>query len=181
MRAVILTLVCACGGATQTARTCPLGTSWNGTVCAAVVDTSCPTGTSYIDGRGCIASVQPPAPPVTAHVPAVPEQVAGTVPRTVWIKRMAEILPPALCDQATYFRSCFVNISEPECLGVMADLTRSCLRDQASSLPDMFDEISGRREGTKIGTCVGTAFDLDMRGKGRFINSTECNDVSRWQ
>ncbi len=107
--------------------------------------------------------------------------MTGTVPRTVWVKRMAEILPPALCDQATYFRSCFVNIGEAECLGVMADLTRSCLRDQASSLPDQFDEIGGRREGTKIGTCVGTAFDLDMRGKGRFINSAECNDVSRWQ
>jgi hypothetical protein len=183
---VILVLVSACGGgdppSTPAKVACPGGTRWNGAVCTAMVDTSCPEGTSYIDGRGCVASVEPAALPAPTHARSAPvvEEVSG-VPRTVWMKRMAEILPPALCESKTYFRNCFVNLGDAECASVMTDLTRSCLRDHASSLPDQFDQDNGRREGTKIGTCVGAAFDVDMRGKGRFINSAECNDVSRWQ
>lgn len=162
----------ACAGAAQDAGpqaavTCPDGSTWNGSACVAAVDPSCPAGTAFAAGRGCVAQViQQPVPPTES------------VSRTVWIERMAARLPPRLCELA-YMRQCFTT-TPPECERTVARLTRSCLRDAEPTLPRAFDEDTGRREGTRIGECVGAAYDADMRGQGRFINTLECNDPSHW-
>ncbi len=133
---------------------------------------------SFTEGRGCVANVAPPTRPVQATEEPATLQDGATVPRSVWIKRMVERLPPALCVPTSYFRSCFTNVSDAECDSRMGDLSRSCL--QRAVLPEEFNEDIGRREGRKIGSCVGLAFDAELRSKGRFINSVECNDPSRW-
>lgn len=66
---------------------CPPGTSWNGTQCVGAVSTSCPSGTHFVSGQGCVANVvsQPRAPaPSPAAAPA-PTAASGRGPRMVRI------------------------------------------------------------------------------------------------
>lgn len=171
----------ACGGATvQAMPDCPVGSSWNGSVCAANIDTSCPAGTSFVSGRGCVATMATPEPVRAAPPPPPAATVeAGGVPKTTWVAYMIANLPPKLCT-TPYFQQCFVT-SPSACNAAMTRLTRSCLHDADTSLPRMFDSESGRREGTKIGRCVGAAYELELRAEGRFANTADCNDVTKWQ
>lgn len=41
----------------ENAPTCPGGTSWDGSQCIAVVNKSCPEGTHYEGGKGCLANI----------------------------------------------------------------------------------------------------------------------------
>lgn len=125
------------------------------------------------------AAAPAPPPPPPAPAPATPPGEPDGIPQTVWIERMITVLPPRVCA-AKFFQQCFVAGSA-ECESAVQALTRSCIRDRRGGFPRFFDADSGRREGTKIGECVGTAYELDMRGKGRFVNSAACNDPSQWQ
>ena len=177
--ALILVFSIACGGAAPqpAAPACPQGSTWNGTDCAAVLDTSCPAGMQFVSARGCVAVVAAP-PPAPPPPPPPPEETSAGVERTVWIQRMVADLPPRVCA-ANYFQQCFVA-TRAECEAAVGALTQSCLRDRHGALPRFFDEASGRREGTKIGECVGAAYEAQMRGRGRFVNNAACNDPSRW-
>jgi hypothetical protein len=88
-------------------------------------------------------------------------------------------LPPKLCA-APYFVQCF-KTTDVACGAAMTRLTRSCIHDVEKTLPHELDSDSGRREGTKVGQCVGTAYELELRADGRFANTPECNDVTRWR
>lgn len=181
-RVLFLVGAIACGGAQPepVAPACAAGTTWNGTDCAAVLDTSCPAGMRFVSGRGCVAVVtEQPAPPPRPIASSPPPSDPAGVPQTVWIQQMIAILPPRVCA-AKFFQQCFVA-GVSECEAAVQALTRSCIRDRRGGFPRFFDPESGRREGTKIGECVGSAYELEMRGKGRFVNSAECNDPTRWQ
>jgi hypothetical protein len=175
-------LAVACGGAqpAPATPTCPAGTTWNGTDCAAILDTSCQPGMRFVSGRGCVAIVAepPPAPPAPPPSAPPPSDASG-VPQTVWVAHMIANLPPRVCA-APYFQQCFVATAA-ECEVAMRALTRSCIHDRRATLPRFFDRDSGRIEGTKIGQCVGSAYELDMRGKGRFVSNAACNDPTRWK
>jgi hypothetical protein len=178
--AVLCVVLGACAApAQELPPSCPQGATWNGTACAPVLDTSCPAGMRFVSARGCVAVVAPAtASPPPSAAPSSPDEDTGGVPRTVWIQRMIAELPPRICA-ASYFTQCFTT-SAADCEAAVATLTRSCLRDRHDTLPRFFDEESGRREGTKIGECVGTAYEAEMRGRGRFVNTAACNDPSRW-
>jgi hypothetical protein len=171
--------VVACGGAEPApiAPACPAGSTWNGTDCAAIVDTSCPPGMHFVSARGCVASVAPAPPPAP---PPPPPEVDTTphVERTVWIQRMIAQLPPRICAVA-YFQQCFVA-TNAECQTAVTALTRSCLNDHEKRMPRFFDSESGSEEGKKIGECVGAAYEAQMRGSGHFVDNAACNDPSRW-
>ena len=53
---------------------CPAGATWDGSKCAASVDTNCGGGMHFVAGQGCMANIVAPAHPIT--VPTEPPSAA---------------------------------------------------------------------------------------------------------
>ena len=176
---LLFTAACAAAAPEPAAQACPQGSSWNGGACSPVLDTSCPPGMQFLSGQGCVPVVaQTATPPAPPPPPAEPIAQDG-VPRAVWIRRMIVALPPRICT-AAFFQQCFVA-TEQECETAVSALTRVCIRRLKSGFPPFFDGDSGTREGTKVGECVGTDYQLQMEQRGKFMNNAACNDPTRWQ
>jgi hypothetical protein len=119
------------------------------------------------------ASARKPWPIVSATPPT------GAIARTVWMERMQTLMPPRVCA-APYFKQCF-TVSTGDCEKLVATLSASCMRDAAPTLPPQIDSVNGATYGRSVGTCIGAAYEIRQRRQGHFVNTPECNDVSRWQ
>ena len=193
-RALSFLAIAACGGVAVREvppAGCPTGYSWNGHLCVARVDTSCPDGTAFVEGRGCVAQVvqeSPPPPPtatMASYSPPPPPPTTQTCPpgmqwngasclvtRSEWVKRMNAALPPKICT-LPIFQRCF-RASRAECERIVSSLSDACMAER--NLPPLFDEATGNREGEAVGRCIGTAYQQNMKARGRVANTAECQN-----
>ncbi len=92
------------------------------------------------------------------------------VTRVEWIRRMNAALPQKICT-LPIFQRCF-RATEQECERIVASLSDACMADR--TLPPLFDENLGNREGEAVGRCIGTAYEQNMRARHRVSNAAEC-------
>lgn len=77
--ALIRVEVVPLGDAKKLAPSCPDGTKWDGSKCAASVDTSCARGMHFVAGQGCVADVVAAPAPAPAPSPAPAAASGGMV------------------------------------------------------------------------------------------------------
>ncbi len=178
----------------QQAQACSPGYTWNGHLCVTRVDTSCPAGTSFVDGRGCVAQVAQDAPPPqpTATMATYQQQPyqppppqgqtctppmqwngrACMMPRAEWVRQMNAALPSKICT-LPIFQRCF-RATRPECERIVASLSDACMAER--NLPPLFDDARGEREGEAVGRCIGEAYQQNMKARGRVASTPECQN-----
>ena len=157
---------------------CPQGSTWNGSACVGTVDTSCPAGTTFVENRGCVAvraggSPPPPPPPPNGQVCPPGTAWSGTacmVTKVAWVQQMNSLLPGKICA-LPIFQRCF-RASRAECERIVASLSDACMAER--NLPPFFDDARGQREGEAVGRCIGEAYQLNMKSRGRAVASPEC-------
>ncbi len=101
------------------------------------------------------------------------------VPREDWVSQMSDLLPAALCQDGSWFRSCFTS-SAAQCHDTATTATASCLRQYEKQIPaTLVQPRDGTKWGQKVGECAGTLFE--QQRKNQRVNSEACNDVTRWR
>lgn len=130
-----------------------------------------------------IAAPAPATPPPSTTAAAEPAPApygssSVVLDRDAWTNQFEAALPVALCNDGTYFRSCFA-VTAAECERTAASATRACLRQVRKQLPREFHQPDdGRVWGTKLGACAGTSYDVTLAA--RKTQSPRCNDPSAW-
>jgi len=159
-----------------------------------VIDT--PTGsiTASIDGEGATVTalrkslaaripelfgwvVRPSVETAQAKAPASVTTAATGVPRVVWLNRMKDRMPAAICD-TSFFKQCY-SATRTECIDAATRSSGPCFEEEIPRLPEYLDKVSGQAWGTKIGECAGVALD-DALG-ARKSTDPKCADASLWQ
>jgi hypothetical protein len=70
-------------------------------------------------------------------------------------------------------------VTPEECERTAASATRICLAKFKKQLPEKFHQPGeGTAWGSKIGTCVGTAYEVAL--PSHRISNAKCNDASQW-
>jgi hypothetical protein len=77
---------------------CPAGTKWDGSKCAASVDTSCARGLHFEAGRGCVPDAMAAAPTPGTHAAPTPAPQVATTP-TALAPTPATPSGPLLCGR----------------------------------------------------------------------------------
>lgn len=94
-----------------------------------------------------------------------------------WSDKMVDKLPAELCKEGSYFVSCF-EVTVDECSDNLRRLTRECLDEYRSQLPDRFDSAKGSEWGRIIGMCAGGRYDVTLAARMR--RTAKCQDPSAW-
>ena len=90
-----------------------------------------------------------------------------------WMAGMEESLPAYFCQSDQYFMQCF-NVTQDECTSVTKQETRRCLDELAEQIPAVLEmPHEGRKWGTDVGRCAGSAYDRVMAEQRR--NEPRCN------
>jgi hypothetical protein len=137
-----------------------------------------PTATATVTASQSAPPVQIATAAPTASAPAPPQTGGVIVDRDVWVAQFSVALPVALCRDNFYFRACFTVTAE-ECERTAESATRVCLAKFKKQLPEKFHQPDeGTEWGSKIGNCVGTAFEVAL--PSHKISNAKCNDPSQW-
>lgn len=69
-----------------------------------------------------------------------------------------------------YYRQCF-TVDEQQCTEVMRRKVHECAEQ---IVPDTVDKHNAGTVAERVGACAGMAYDLELTGKGKHIDSKEC-------
>lgn len=116
---------------------------------------------------------------VSVLLAAAAPAAADSIPKATWVARMRTALPTMLCQEGSYFRSCF-RIEAEECENAAASSTRVCLKELEAEIPDQLKlPDDGQEWGRRIGACAGGNLELVLLKKK--VQSEKCNDPAAWQ
>ena len=102
---------------------------------------------------------------------------AQEVSKSAWITQMSNLLPAYTCQDNQYFRVCF-NLEAATCNQTMTRLTKSCINQYASQIPDpLVQPVDGTKWGTTVGACAGGLYDIEHSAEK--INSELCNNAEK--
>lgn len=97
----------------------------------------------------------------------------------LWADKMIETLPDAFCMKGSYFSTCFTQ-SAAECRKLAESQTRTCLDLHPEVVPREVNAETGRAAGQELGTCAGGSFERELRKRGKFTDTAQCNDLEYW-
>ena len=101
------------------------------------------------------------------------------VPRPVFLQQLHEDLPPAVCKEGSYFRSCF-RVTAKECDDFAWAAVHACLEKLAPQMPAAFRRSEeGAKWGAKTTACAGASYEVTLAA--RKIDSTKCSDPAAWR
>jgi len=104
--------------------------------------------------------------------------IAEDTPSGQWVRGVRKVMGDKLCNSGSYFRECF-TVTDAECRSLMLKHFDLCL-SKPGAIPTVVNGDTGRASGQIIGSCAGTAYELELDAAGKATKTSRCQDPKNW-